>query len=52
MASTPSDSRRAAILVANPTAQSGKAAEWVRHARALLDELKISHQFLATEPAE
>jgi diacylglycerol kinase family enzyme len=39
-----------AILVANPTAQSGKAAEWIRHARALLDEVKLSHQFLATEP--
>lgn len=52
MASTPSsDGKRAAILVANPTAQSGKAAEWIRHARALLDEVKVSHQFLATEPA-
>ncbi len=39
-----------AILVANPTAQSGKAAEWIRHARALLDEVRLSHQFLATEP--
>ncbi len=44
------EGRRAAILVANPTAQSGKAAEWIRHARALLDEAKLPHQFLATEP--
>ncbi len=49
--SSSSDGKRAAILVANPTAQSGKAAEWIRHARALLDEVKVSHQFLATEPA-
>src|SRR5687767_3977299 len=39
-----------AVLVANPTAQSGKAAEWIRSARALLDEAKISHRFVATEP--
>lgn len=51
MSSIPaSDGKRVAILVANPTAQSGKAAEWIRHARALLDEVKLSHQFLATEP--
>lgn len=50
MASTQAEGKRAAILVANPTAQSGKAAEWIRHARALLDEAKLSHQFLATEP--
>jgi diacylglycerol kinase family enzyme len=39
-----------AILVANPTAHSGKAAEWIRHARALLDEAQIPHRFVATEP--
>ena len=38
------------MLVANPTAQSGKAADWIRTARALLDEAKISHRFVATEP--
>lgn len=39
-----------AVLVANPTAQSGKAAEWIRSARALLDEARIDHRFVATEP--
>jgi len=39
-----------AVLVANPTAQSGKAADWIRIARALLDEAKIAHRFVATEP--
>jgi diacylglycerol kinase family enzyme len=39
-----------AVLVANPTAQSGKAAEWIKSARALLDQAKISHRFVATEP--
>jgi len=39
-----------AVLVANPTAQSGKAAEWIRSARALLDEAKIPHRFVPTEP--
>jgi diacylglycerol kinase family enzyme len=39
-----------AVLVANPTAQSGKAADWIRHARALLDEAHIPHKFVATEP--
>ncbi len=38
------------VLVANPTAQSGKAAEWIRSARALLDEQKLAHRFVATEP--
>jgi diacylglycerol kinase family enzyme len=42
--------KRAAILVANPSAQSGKAAESIRHARALLDEAKVGHQFLSTQP--
>jgi diacylglycerol kinase family enzyme len=44
-------SKRTAILVANPSAQSGKAAESIRHARALLDEAKIAHQLLSTQPA-
>ena len=39
-----------AVLVANPTAHSGKAAEWIRHARALLDEAAVAHRFVATEP--
>ena len=39
-----------AVLVANPTAQSGKAADWIRHARALLDEAHVPHKFIATEP--
>lgn len=39
-----------AVLVANPTAQSGKAAEWIRTARALLDEAQIPHRFVPTEP--
>jgi diacylglycerol kinase family enzyme len=39
-----------AVLVANPTAQSGKAADWIRVARALLDEAHVPHRFVATEP--
>ncbi len=39
-----------AVLVANPTAHSGKAADWIRHARALLDEAHIPHKFVPTEP--
>jgi diacylglycerol kinase family enzyme len=39
-----------AILVANPTAHSGKAADWIRHARALLDDAHVPHKFVATEP--
>jgi diacylglycerol kinase family enzyme len=39
-----------AVLVANPTAQSGKAAEWIRTARALLDEAEVPHRFVPTEP--
>ncbi|HEY0192124.1 MAG TPA: hypothetical protein VGC42_13480, partial [Kofleriaceae bacterium] len=39
-----------AVLVANPTAHSGKAADWIRIARALLDEAHIPHRFVATEP--
>jgi diacylglycerol kinase family enzyme len=40
-----------AVLVANPTAQSGKAAEWIERARALLDARGLAHEFLPTEPA-
>src|ERR1041385_8233202 len=39
-----------AVLVANPTAHSGKAADQIRHARALLDEAKVPHRFIPTEP--
>ncbi|MBA3539559.1 MAG: hypothetical protein H0T79_08005 [Deltaproteobacteria bacterium] len=43
-------SSQPAVLCANPTAQSGKAADWIRHARALLDEAQVPHRFVATEP--
>ena len=39
-----------AVLVANPTAHSGRAADWIRVARALLDEAHVPHRFVATEP--
>lgn len=39
-----------AVLFANPTAQSGKAADWIRTARALLDEAQVEHRFVPTEP--
>jgi diacylglycerol kinase family enzyme len=39
-----------AVLVGNPTAHSGKAADWIRHARAKLDEAQVTHRFVATEP--
>jgi diacylglycerol kinase family enzyme len=39
-----------AVLVANPTAHSGKAADSIRVARALLDAAHVSHRFVATEP--
>ena len=39
-----------AVLVANPTAHSGKAADWIRVARAKLDEAQVSHRFVSTEP--
>jgi len=39
-----------AVLVANPTAHSGKSADWIRVARALLDEAHVPHRFVATEP--
>lgn len=38
------------MLFANPTAQSGKAAEWIQTARALLDEAQVPHRFVPTEP--
>ncbi|CAN5854065.1 diacylglycerol kinase family lipid kinase [soil metagenome] len=41
---------RPAVLFANPTAQSGKAQDWIRHTRALLDEAAITHTFTPTEP--
>jgi len=40
-----------AVLFGNPTAQSGKAAEWIRVARALLDAAAVPHRFIATAPA-
>lgn len=39
-----------AVLCANPTAASGKAADWIRVARALLDEAAVPHRFVPTEP--
>ncbi|HEY1555926.1 MAG TPA: diacylglycerol kinase family protein [Kofleriaceae bacterium] len=39
-----------AVLVANPTAHSGKAEDWIRRARALLDQAGVVHRFVATEP--
>lgn len=39
-----------AVLVGNPTAASGKAADLIRVARALLDEVEVAHRFVATEP--
>ena len=39
-----------AVLVGNPTAQSGRAADWIRHARALLDEARLPHRFVPSEP--
>lgn len=41
---------RPVVLCANPTAQSGKAADWIRTARALLDRAQVAHRFIATEP--
>jgi len=38
------------VLVANPTAHSGKAADWIRIVRALLDEAQVPHRYVATEP--
>jgi diacylglycerol kinase family enzyme len=39
-----------AVLVANPTAQSGKAAAWIARARAALDAAGVAHEFLPTLP--
>src|SRR3954471_17174989 len=39
-----------AVLVANPTAHSGKAADWIRKARGLLADAGVPHRFVATEP--
>jgi len=39
------------LLVANPTAQSGKNAARIERARALLDGLDVAHAFAATAPA-
>jgi diacylglycerol kinase family enzyme len=41
---------REAVLVANPTAHSGKAEDWIRRARALLDQAGVAHRFVPTEP--
>ncbi len=38
------------VLFANPTAQSGKAAESIDQARALLCAAGLPHSFVATEP--
>ena len=38
------------LLVANPTAQSGKNAARIERARRLLDERRLPHQFLSTQP--
>jgi len=39
-----------AVLVANPTAQSGRAAAAIERARRLLDRAGVAHEFLPTEP--
>ncbi|HEU5057277.1 MAG TPA: diacylglycerol kinase family protein [Kofleriaceae bacterium] len=39
-----------AVLVANPTAQSGRAAVAIEQARRLLDAAGLAHGFLPTEP--
>jgi diacylglycerol kinase family enzyme len=39
------------LLVANPTAQSGKNAARIAQARALLDAAGVAHDFAATAPA-
>ena len=40
-----------AVLFANPTAQSGQAADWIKTARAHLDASGVPHLFEATAPA-
>ncbi len=42
--------RGPAVLVANPTAHSGSAAEWIRRARALLEDVGVPHTFQPTLP--
>src|SRR5205823_2009842 len=39
------------LLVANPTAQSGKNVDRIERARALLHDAGVEHDFLATAPA-
>jgi diacylglycerol kinase family enzyme len=39
-----------AVLVANPTAQSGKAQAWIERARTLLDAAGVAHDFIPTLP--
>jgi diacylglycerol kinase family enzyme len=39
------------LLVANPTAQSGKNAQRIERARQLLDEHQLTHHFVSTQPA-
>ncbi len=39
------------LLVGNPTAQSGKNAARIDHARQLLDDAGVAHEFGATQPA-
>ncbi len=38
------------MLVANPTAQSGKAVDWIERARDLLAAAGVEHDFVPTEP--
>src|SRR5687767_13527008 len=39
-----------AVLFANPTAQSGRAADLIREASGHLDRAGIDHRFIATAP--
>lgn len=39
------------VLLANPTAQSGRAKETIDRAQRLLDGAGLAHRFIATEPA-
>lgn len=39
------------LLVGNPTAQSGRNAERIEEARAVLDRFGLRHDFLATRPS-
>ena len=39
-----------AVLIANPTAQSGRAEPMIRHVRALLDAARVPHRFISSEP--